>query len=305
MSQDEQNQSQNEFDSAQEKAIADLVEILHREEIEFTDDEDARNESSRDASIFTKTPQIIIYPRNSSEIGIVVRAIKHPLSLGTRAGGTCMTGSPLSDSILISLTKHMSYIEVDPATKTAIVEMGAMYRDVETKTLVHNMYLASYTSSKDICGIGGMIGNNSSGEKSIRYGATIDNVSSLKIVLNDGFEYEFEELSEADFLKKTKAEDLEGEIYSSVHDALLKHAKAIEALPMQHPVKKCASGYRIDKVMRAITKPDGTKEHRYNLASLFVGSQATLGIITEAKIKLTRKQDHRKMIFMGIQDLSY
>lgn len=290
--------------SEQERALADLVEILHREDIDFTDDETVRSESSRDASIFTKTPQIVIYPRNSSEIGTVVRAIRHPLSLGTRAGGTCMTGAPLSDSVLLNLTKHMAYIEVDPDTKTAIVEMGAMYRDIETKTLVHNMYLASYTSSKDMCGIGGMIGNNASGEKSIRYGATVDNVLSLKAVLNDGFEYDFEELSEEDFMKKTKADGLEGEIYRAVNEALLKHQKVIADLSIQHPVKKCASGYRIDKVIRSIPKPDGTKELRYSIAPLFVGSQATLGIITEAKIKLTRKQEHRKMIFMAIQDLS-
>lgn len=286
------------------KALADLVEVLHREDIEFTDDESLRVESSRDASIFTKTPQIIIYPRNSGEIGTVVRSIKHPLSLSTRAGGTCMTGAPLTDSVLLNLTKHMGYIEVDAKTKTAIVEMGAMYRDIETKTMIHGLFLASYPSSREICGIGGMIGNNASGEKSLRYGATIDNVISVKVILNDGFEYEFEELNESDFLEKTKSEGVEGEIYASVYENLLKHQKAVGDLTTKHPVKKCASGYRIDKVQTERKKHDGTTERIYNLAPLFVGSQSTLGIITEAKIKLTRKQEHRKMIFMGVKELS-
>ncbi|MCF7865646.1 MAG: FAD-binding oxidoreductase [Candidatus Pacebacteria bacterium] len=286
------------------KALAELVEILHREDIEFTDDMDLRNESSRDASIFTKTPQIIIYPRNSSEIGTVVRSISKPLSLSTRAGGTCMTGAPLTDSVLLNLTKHMGYIEVDPKAKIAIVEMGAMYKDIETKTMIDNLYLASYPSSREFCGIGGMIGNNASGEKSLRYGATIDNVISIKAVLRDGFEYEFEELSENDFLKKTKSEGFEGEIYASVYESILKHKKALGDLQEKHPVKKCASGYRIDRVISVHKKQDGTIEHRYNLAPLFVGSQSTLGIITEAKIKLTRKQEHRKMIFMGVKELS-
>lgn len=322
MSHTEENQSDESTKAL--KALDELVEILHREDIEFTDDEGLRAESSRDASIFTKTPQIIIYPRNSGEIGTIVRSIQRPLSLSTRAGGTCMTGAPLTDSVLLNLTKHMGYIEVDPKSKTAIVEMGAMYRDIETKTMVHNLYLASYPSSREICGIGGMIGNNASGEKSLRYGATIDNVISVKAVLNDGFEYEFGELNEEDFIKKTKSEGLEGEIYASVYESLLEHKKAVGDLTAKHPVKKCASGYRIDKVQSARKKADnakqdatnqgiagedsaklnGTLENIYNLASLFVGSQSTLGIITEAKIRLTRKQEHRKLIFMGVKELS-
>lgn len=297
MSQNELNQPFAEVNTISTKELAELVEILHREDIEFTDDETVRSESSRDASIFTQTPQIVIYPRNSSEIGTIVRAIKPPLSLGTRAGGTCMTGAPLTKSVLLNLTKHMSYIEIDPESKTAVVEMGAMYRDIETKTITHGMYLASYPSSREICGIGGMIGNNASGEKSLRYGATVDNVMSLKAVLHDGFEYEFAEMSEAEFLNKTKLETLEGDIYRIVHDGLKKHNTAIGSLHALHPVKKCASGYRIDKVYNAV-------KNTYNLASLFVGSQSTLGIITEAKIKLTRKQEHRKLIFMGVRELS-
>ncbi len=284
-----------------QKELAELVEILHREDIEFTDDEIVRTESSRDASIFTQTPQIVIYPRNSGEISTIVRNIKAPLYIGTRAGGTCMTGAPLTESVLLNLTKHMGYIEVNPEEKTAVVEMGAMYRDIETKTMVHDMYLASYTSSKDMCGIGGMIGNNASGEKSIRHGATIDNVLSLKVILSDGFEYEFEEITKDEFVAKTKLETLEGDIYKMVQEELEKHTKAVGSLSVDHPVTKCASGYRIDKVKKINPK---TGETTYNIASLFVGSQATLGIVTEAKIKLTPKEKYRKMIFIGVREIS-
>lgn len=283
------------------KALAELAEVLHREDIEFTDDEQVRAESSRDASIFTQTPQLVIYPRNSSEIGTIVRAIKYPLSLGTRAGGTCMTGAPLTKSVLLNLTKHMTYVEVRPECQEAIVEMGAFYHDIETKTMEHSLYLASYPSSKDMCGIGGMIGNNASGEKSLRYGATIDNVLAVKAVLSDGIEYDFEEMNEIDFLAKAELDTLEGDIYKMVRDTLNEHESALVSLHKDHPVKKCASGYRIDKVVKV--NPE-TKLRTYNLAPLFVGSQATLGIITEAKIKLTKKQEFRKLIFMGVKTLS-
>lgn len=280
-----------------QEAYKDLIKILNEEDIEYSEDEDIRSDHSRDASIFTMTPQIVIYPRNSGEIGVVLRAIKPPLSVTPRAGGTCMTGSPLTESVQLNLTKHMSYIEVDPASKSAIVEMGAMYRDLEHKTMEHNLFFASYTSSKDICGVGGMIGNNASGEKSVRYGATIDNVYSLKAVLHDGFEYEFGEISADEFEKKMSLETLEGDVYRAVHKELQGHTRAIESLYKNHPVKKCASGYRIDRVHDAA-------KNTYNLASLFIGSQSTLGIITEAKIKLTEKQKYRKMIFMGIKTMS-
>ena len=291
----------NSQSSDEIKALAELVEALHREDIDFTDDMEVRTENSRDASIFTQTPQIVIYPRNSSEIGTIVRELKHPLFLGARAGGTCMTGAPLTKSVLLNLTKHMTYIEVRPEHQEAIVEMGALYRDIELKTMEHSLYMASYPSSKDVCGIGGMIGNNASGEKSLRYGATIDNVLAIKAVLSDGIEYNFEEMNEIDFIAKTELDTLEGDIYKMVRDSLNEHEKAVASLQKDHPVKKCASGYRIDRVVRI--NPE-TKLRTYNLTPLFVGSQATLGIITEAKIKLTKKQEFRKLIFMGVKTLS-
>lgn len=277
--------------------LKELVELLHKEDIEYTTEEQVLDESSRDASIFKVTPSIIIYPRNSSEISTIVRHIQSPLSISVRAGGTCMTGASLTESVLLNLTKHMTYIEVDATCSCATVEMGALYKDLEHKTAEHNLYLASYPSSKDVCGIAGMIGNNASGEKSIRYGATIDNVLSVTAILHDGSEVTFEELTEEEFHKKAKLESLEGDIYRDIQKMLHEHPKALEHLHKDHPVKKCASGYRIDRVYNS-------KTNTYNIAPLFVGSQSTLGILTEAKVKLTKKQEHHTLIFMGIKNIS-
>ena len=99
---------------------------------------------------------------------------------------------------------------VDVNHKTITVEGGAMYKDVENLTTPHNLMFPPYTSSKDVCVIGGMIGNNASGELSVRYGATIDWVKSLDVVLFDGNVYTFKELTKGEWFEKQKLKNFEG-----------------------------------------------------------------------------------------------
>src|SRR3989344_9147493 len=147
--------------------------------------------NSRDASIFEVRPEVGVYPRDAHDVSAIVQFVNtHPewrLSITARAGGTCMSGGPLGESIILNFGRYMNRIEgVDPARQTASAEPGVYYRDFDMLTRAHNLMLPSYPASREICMLGGMVANNAGGEKSLTYGKTDRYVSRLQTVLADG-----------------------------------------------------------------------------------------------------------------------
>jgi FAD/FMN-containing dehydrogenase len=240
-----------------------------------------------DASIFRIMPSAVAYPKDINDVCAAVRhAVATGLPLSVRAGGTCMSGGSLTNGLMLDLTRHMNTVTIDPVAKTATVGMGAYFRDIEAAALKHGLMFAPYTSSKDTCGIGGMIGNNASGEKSIRFGATIDNVSALTVVVGTGDVLTTGPISIEQAYTGTDAHFYEQIIVlAQEHGASMK--QAIGRVP------KAASGYRIDRVLDAQT-------HTADLTPLFVGAQATLGIVTEATLKLVPIPQHTELVVMSI-----
>lgn len=232
--------------------------------MEYTQDEKIITEHSTDASVFKVRPKGIFYPKNVAEVVEVVKKVAdEKSSVSVRAGGTCMTGGSLTEEYVLNMTKYMNKVEIDPIKKTATVETGTYFRDIEEAAKKHGLMFAPYPSSHLIAGIGGMIGNNASGEKSMRYGATIDNVLSLEVVLSSGE------------IIQTKPKKVETSLEKSLFDLYNMHAEHLRHA--QGQVKKVASGYRLDRIVNG---------DKIDLTSLFVGTQGTLGIITKAVLKL-------------------
>lgn len=251
---------------------------------------------STDSSIFKIIPSDILFPKDIKDIQDIVRlAVKEKKTISIRAGGTCMCGGSLSSGVMIDMKKHMNSIKVFPYSSSVVVEMGAYYRDIESAIQPHHLMFAPYTSSKDTCGIGGMIGNNASGEKSIRYGGTVDNVQSVTVVLHDGEVYSFEEISEKECFKLSGQKDTIGHIYKTIRDMYHTYGHIYEK--SIGDVKKAASGYRLERVYNQKTKT-------WNLSKLFVGSQATLGVITSARLKLVPQPLYTRTVVVSVHDLS-
>lgn len=220
-------------------------------------------EHATDASVFKVVPKGIYFPKNASDVAEIVKNIEPGQSISVRAGGTCMTGGSLTEGYIMNMTKYMHKVEIDPVAQTATVEAGAYFRDIEEAAKAHGLMFAPYPSSHLIAGIGGMIGNNASGEKSLRFGATIDNVLSLDVVLSNGE------------LIHTSKKDIETEIEKKLFDLYKNYADSLRRA--QGNVKKVASGYRLDRIV---------KDTQIDLTPLFVGTQGTLGIVTKAVLKL-------------------
>lgn len=244
---------------------------------------------SRDISIFAMEPEAVYFPKSVKDVSYLVERTAHlkqsnpAMSITVRAGGTCMSGGSLGTGAVIDMTRHMNQVHIDPVAKTATVEAGAYFRDIEDAAAKYGLMFAPYPSSRRICGIGGMIGNNASGEKSIRFGATSDNVLSLDVVLADGTVTTLAPKPVAAVMGNREKQIL---ALAETYGATLATAVG--------EVKKAASGYRLDQVVR---------EEIFNPVPLMCGAQGTLGIVTKAVLQLVPLPAHLSLLVISASNL--
>ena len=266
---------------------------------DFDNDDKTLDIYSRDASFFLVRPLGVFSPRDTEDIKTLVKNVLEckaqggNFSLTARSGGTDMTGGPLTESFVVDVQKYMNKIK-ELGENYAIVEPGIFYRDFEKETLKKNLLLPSYPASREICTVGGMVANNSGGEKTLRYGKTEDYLLEVKMVCSDGEEHMFGPLSLEQLEGKSHLDNFEGEIYRKLPPLILNNNELLNA--GKPKVSKNSSGYFLWNVW-------DEEKKIFNLAKLIVGSQGTLGLITEVKLRLIKPENHSRMLVIFLNDL--
>ncbi len=269
---------------------------------EISSDEKELSVYSRDASIFEIEPQLVVKPKDTEDIKNLVKwvagnkASNQELSLTARSGGTDMTGGVLNDSIILDFTAHFDRV-LEVGDNYAITEPGVFYRDFEKETLKKNLLLPSYPASRETCTVGGMVANDSGGEKSLRYGKTENYVEELNVVLSDGEEYVLKALTFEELEQKKFQNNFEGEIYRKMHDLLESNYELI--LKAKPNVSKNSAGYALWNIYRS----DQYSHSKFNLAQLFIGAQGTLGLITKIKFRLIKPKKYSRLLIIFLKDL--
>jgi FAD/FMN-containing dehydrogenase len=175
----------------------------------------------------------------------------------------------------------------------AVAQPGVFYRDFEKATLKRGFLLPSFPASRELAALGGMVANNAGGEKTLSYGKTNQYIKELKVILRDGNEYILRPLAPAELKIKLKETGLEGEIYRRVYSLIQANADLIES--SRPKVSKNSAGYALWDVWNK-------EKELFDLSQLFVGSQGTLGLISEIKFGLVRPKPKAKMLVIFLRD---
>lgn len=254
-----------------------------------TDDSDqVKKQFSHDASMFELVPDLVIAPKDSSDVQNLVRYVADnklgnpDLSLTVRSAGTCMSGGAINTSLVLDFRKYFTSIGEVSATH-ANTQPGVLYRDFEKETLKHDALMPSYPASRDLCSVGGMVANNAGGERSLQHGKTEEFIESLKVVFADGNEYEVRALNRNELHQKMAQNDFEGDLYKQVFTLVESNYDAIKAA--KPGVSKDSTGYHLWNVWDPETGV-------FDMTRLIVGSQGTLGIVTDITFKLVPAPKH-------------
>lgn len=282
--------------------MKDLKEKIHETGFsgEIKDDPETLSFYSHDASMFELRPKVVVSPKSAQDIEKLVSFVAthkekyHELSLTARSAGTCMSGGAINESIIVDFTSHLNTL-ISIGAHHAITQPGVYYRDFEEATLKKQLLLPSYPASKSLCAIGGMINNNSGGEKSLEFGKTEKYINELKFVFADGIERTVKPLSRPQLIKKMAQNDFEGNVYKKLYELIEDNYDAIKAA--QPLVSKDSTGYHLWNVW-------DREKGVFDLTQVIVGAQGTLGLVTEANLRLIANPKHSGslIIFLNHMD---
>jgi len=268
---------------------------------DVTTDAETIAKMSRDTSIFTLTPSVVVYPKNTEDVSALVKVVadaKHAgedVSVTGRSAGTDMSGGPLTKSVVAVFTKYMNKV-LEVGDGYAVTEPGAFYRDFEKATLAKgDQILPSYPASREIAAMGGIVNNNSGGERTLEYGKTEKYIEEVEVVLADGSVTTFKELGPAELDEKKKLNTLEGDIYRKMSALIATNRETIEAA--RPHVSKNSAGYALWNVF-------DTEAGTFNLAKLICGAQGTLALTTKMQLKLVKQQGNRSMLVIFLKDIN-
>lgn len=269
-------------------AKIDFKSLSNSLEGEFLNDSLAKVLYATDASVYRMLPQAVAFPKTVKDIQkLIAFASENKLSLIPRAAGTSLAGQCVGEGIVVDVSKYFTeIIHIDSENKTVTIQPGVI-RDVLNQQLhPYGLFFAPNTSTSNRCMIGGMVGNNSSGTTSIKYGVTRDKVLEMEVLLSDGTTAVFGEISSETFFTKAKENSLVGKIYQSLYDSL-KEKSVQERIKKEFPkpeIHRRNTGYAIDELIKSeIFTPNG---NRFNLCKLLCGSEGTLAFTTKIKLQL-------------------
>lgn len=247
-----------------------------------------------DASHYQMTPLCVVEPLDEADVVAALRAaVQFQTPVTPRGAATALSGQTFGKGMVVDVSRHLNEIlEINADECWARVQPGVVRDHLNGRLKPLGLQFAPDPATSSRATIGGMIGNNSSGTRSIIYGKTIDHVLSCKVALPGGDVLTLEETDDRQWQAKAAGTGREGEIYRGVEQIVSSHREAI--LEKYPQVMRRVAGYNLDEFVdgAGYTGSIGPRAavnagaRPWNLSNLIVGSEGTLALLLEAKIRL-------------------
>lgn len=258
-------------------------------------DEASRRLYANDASIYEVEPLGVVIPRTQDDL-IATMEMAHQFQIPVlpRGSGSSLAGQTVGAALVIDCTPHLNrLLEINPEARTALVEPGLVLDNFNRAAASHGLKFGPDPASSDRATFGGMLGNNSTGAHSIQFGMSSDNLLALDTVLADGSQARWTSATLSELERLSHGEELQSQLIAAALDIRQHSAQAIKANWPQS--WRRASGYSLNYLLPwSPTAPPLWEDPRYppqddhhlNLAPLFVGSEGTLALTSQATVRL-------------------
>jgi FAD/FMN-containing dehydrogenase/Fe-S oxidoreductase len=246
------------------------------------DDVATRAAYSTDASNYRHPPVAVAFPRDAQDVAAALAACRaHGVPVTHRGGGTSVGGQACGDGVVLDFSRHMGRVlAVDPDARTARVEPGLVLDDLRAAAAPHGLTFGPDPSTHSRCTLGGMLGNNSCGAHSVRWGTTADNTVDLDLLLADGTR-----------LDRVSTLDTAGPLAEPLRAFVARHLATIRtglpALPRR------TSGYDLDALL---------PENGGHLARALVGTEGSCVTVLAATVRLVEPPAARALAILGYPD---
>jgi FAD/FMN-containing dehydrogenase/Fe-S oxidoreductase len=306
----------NDFTELKREALARQLRKHVQGEVRF--DTTARKLYSTDASIYQIEPLGVVLPRTVEDVVAVVQiAAEMRVPLTPRGGGTSLSGQSIGPGVVLDCSKYLNRIlDVDLSSRRVRIQPGVILDQLNRAVEPHGLWFGPDVATASRANLGGMIGNNSAGARSIVYGKTIDHVRRLDVVLADGSTTQFGAVGAEEWQAATKS--LEGSIYRSVAEIARRNAdKVRQRFPR---ILRRVSGYNLDAICAALAPShpappppggegsqqvllpplpfvgEGGRGGEGGLHQLVIGSEGTLAVVTGAELALVPRPKARGLL---------
>ncbi|MFF3179987.1 FAD-binding and (Fe-S)-binding domain-containing protein [Rhodococcus pyridinivorans] len=246
---------------------------------EVCDDSTTRALYSSDASLYRVPPQAVVRARSIDDVATTLDVCRREgVPLTSRGTGTSLAGNAVGPGVVIDFSRHLNRVlSVDPETRTARVQPGVVQAELQRAAAPHGLRFGPDPSTHNRCTIGGMIGNNACGARALGYGRTSDNVVALEVLTGTGHPLTLPgEDPVLEPLREIVARDL-----ATIRTEFGRFGRQV-------------SGYALEHLL---------PENGFDVRKLFVGSEGTLGITTEATVQLVADPAVRTMVVLGYPDI--
>ncbi|WP_264071335.1 FAD-binding and (Fe-S)-binding domain-containing protein [Mycolicibacterium komossense] len=239
---------------------------------------------SSDASLYRVTPTAVVFPASHDDVAATLEVCRQEeVPITARGAGTSIAGNAVGTGVVLDFSRYMNRVlSVDPESRTAVVEPGVVQSALQAAALPLGLRFGPDPSSHTRCTIGGMIGNNACGSRALGYGRTSDNVAALRILTASGAEMR---LTESAAPSSRIVDDLAAIVGSDLATIRTQFGR----------FGRQVSGYALDNLL---------PENKFDVTRLLVGSEGTLGIVTEAQVRLVREPAHRMLVVLGYPDIA-